>query len=946
MPRRALSLVAFVLVLAGIVRAQPLPTDPKLVTGQLDNGVHYIVRQHDNPPKRAFVWMHVATGSLNETDKQRGIAHYLEHMAFNGSEHFPPGSVIPFFQSLGLTFGQHQNAFTSFEQTTFQLALPDNKPETLDKALLFMSDVAFRQSLPPKEIDSERQVILEERRTRLSGRQRVGDYWFEHLAPGSIFGERIPIGTEETIKGVQEQDFKDYYGKWYVPSAMTVMVVADMDPAAVVKEITSQFGPAPKRPPSPNQAIGIKPYEKTRAIVAADAELTDAQLALVWLGPPMEPTTTLQTYRRDLVEQIANWCFNRRLQKKIEQGKFAFLSGSASSSDLFRVGSISQVSCRAEPGKWKQSLTEIATELQRARLHGFTDDEIADARKEIQAGAERGVETEATLPAQAFLSSMNSSIASGDTITSSADDLKIVKEQLPGISAPEVSKRFAELYDTTKPLTFSLQLPTGGDVPTEDQLIELGKKAIDVKPESEAASTRPTALMDKAPEPVALNGFTEEPSSHVWSGWLANNARIHYRFMDYRKDSVTISISIAGGEILETAENRGLTQAGSMAWNRPATSKLSSTDIKDLMVGKKVRVGGGAGTDAMTMSIAGSPEELETGMQLAYLLLTDPVVEQAGFDQWVKNQKLAIAQRKLDPGGAFRELVSQTLYPASEPRTRPLDETQIDKLTPATGQAWLRKILATGPIEVSVVGDIDRDKAMDLVRRYIGALPTRPRIDDKVLASLRNIKPNPGPLTGHRDIKTKTDQAIVLAGFFGVDARNITDVRLMNMAGKILTTRATLDIREKKQLSYGPQVNNVPGGEYPELGMFALISPTAPPKVADLIASVDEMFAAFSKDGPTAEEMETAKKQFANTFDEQMRDPSFWADALRTIEYRGRTLQSVMEAPAAYQAFTAEQVHDAFNRYYKPGRTFTLSVSPAADTDKKLETAPEPAPDK
>ena len=182
--RIGVALMVLMGMAGGIARGQPLPTDPRLVTGELDNGLKYIVMRHNNPPNRAAVWLHIASGSLNETDKQRGIAHYLEHMAFNGSTNFPPGSVIPFFQSLGLTFGQHQNAFTSFDQTTYQLALPDNNPETLQKAMLFLSDVGLRLEMPGAEIENERQVILEERRTRLGGRQRVSDYWFENLAPG------------------------------------------------------------------------------------------------------------------------------------------------------------------------------------------------------------------------------------------------------------------------------------------------------------------------------------------------------------------------------------------------------------------------------------------------------------------------------------------------------------------------------------------------------------------------------------------------------------------------------------------------------------------------------------------------------------------------------------------------------------------------------------------
>ena len=177
----------------------PLPTDPRLVQGVLDNGLSYIVMKHSNPPGRANMYIHVSSGSLNEKDNQRGIAHFLEHMAFNGSTNFPPGSVVDFFQSMGLTFGQHQNAFTSFDQTTYILSFPDTKPETLDKGMRFFGDVAGRLLLTQEEIEKERQVIMEEKRTRLGAQQRVQEYMLERMIPGSLIGQRLPIGVEDTL---------------------------------------------------------------------------------------------------------------------------------------------------------------------------------------------------------------------------------------------------------------------------------------------------------------------------------------------------------------------------------------------------------------------------------------------------------------------------------------------------------------------------------------------------------------------------------------------------------------------------------------------------------------------------------------------------------------------------------------------------------------------------
>jgi zinc protease len=933
--RRLLSLL-MLLVLSVSAHAQPLPTDPRLVTGQLDNGLRYIVVRHSNPPGRAAVWLQVPTGSLNETDQQRGLAHFLEHMAFNGSEHFPPGSVIPLFESLGMTFGQDQNAHTSFDQTVYVLSLPDVKPETLDKAMTFLSDVSMRLTFPPKEVDSERQVIQEERRTRLGGQQRIQDYYFEHLAPGSILGQRIPIGTEEAINSFKPQDFRDYYSKWYVPAGMTVLAVADAEPSVIVDQIKQHFSGGARAQAPKGQEIGLKPYQKNRAIIATDAEMKSAEVGFNWILPAAPPVTTNETFKARMVEQMGAWILNRRIQQRISEGKASFQSAAAQVTDLFGAARLAAIVAHGDPAKWKQMLADIATELQRARLHGFTEQELADAKKELQAGAERAVEVDATRPAQQILAELSSAVEDGDTITSAQQDLEVTRAILPQITLEQIASRFNESFDATRPLTFVLELPAGPDVPTEDALVELGVKALSVQPEAEAPRVRPTAFLDKIPDPSAISELAEDAAAHVWSANLPNGLRVHYRFMDYRKDQVGIIIALAGGEIQETAENRGITVAGSIAWSRPATEKLTSTDVRELLTGKKTAVGPRVSADTVMLQVAGSPEEIETGMQLASLLLAEPVVEDAAFDRWKDEQKRSIAQRKLSIDGVMGELVAQTMYP-NEPRLRLLEAADVDRLNGPAAQAWLRKLCATAPIEVAVVGDIEKDKALDLVRRYLGHLRRRAPISHDLFKDLRGVRYPPGPIEGSRSLETKTDKAIALAGFYGASFDNIVDVRLLNVATRILSTRAIEDIREKRQLAYSPAVNSIPGTEYPYLGMVQASSPTAPDKVKDLIAAFQELYAAFAKDGPTAQEMDVAKKQIKNDLDRQMLEPAFWLTMLGTLEYRGRTITSILNAPEAYQAFTAEQVKAAWNKYDKPDATFRMWVTPAAPA------APAPA---
>ena len=935
-------------VLAGVVApfalAQVLPSDPALVTGQLDNGLRYIIRQHDKPPGRAVIWLQIHSGSLNETDPQRGIAHYLEHMAFNGSKNFPPGSVVPFFQSLGMTFGRDQNAFTSFDQTTSRLSLPGTAPETRGQGLTFSADVLHRLSLLPDEIEAERQIILEERRSRLSGRQRTGDYVRERTAPGSLYGMRSPIGVEETIRGVGPADFRDYYEKWYTASNATLIVVADAPPGDVIAVIKARFDDAPARPRPAPQAANVRAYDKSFAIVASDPEIRFESLDIMRVEPPRPPTTTVEQYRTDLVDRLGQSAFNRRLGDKASRGGTGWQNARVSSGTQANIMHSASVSTGAAPGRWRSALSEIALELQRARTFGFTSREIDDAKGQRVSAAERAVEPEASQQAQTLISRINSAVATGEPILSPRQRLELLGKLLPTITVEQVSRRFAQEFDP-RAVAFVAVLPAGDGVPSEAELLDLGLKALAQKPAPEAESARATELMSAPPTPGKVSDGVEHSASGVWSGWLSNNVRVHHRFMDERKNDVSLSISLIGGELHETAETRGITQAAQLAWSRPATRKLSSTDIRELMTAKKISVGGaggagrgggrrggggGGGAEAISLSISGSPGDLETGLQLAYLLLTEPLIEPSAFEQYQTRTRESLREAETNPLRAAMRIAAAAPYPEGEPRTRPLTIEDVDRLTLDAAQAWLEKLIRRSPIEVVIVGDVSRAQALDLAVRYLGALPQRERVSPQTCSALRKLARPTGPRTFERTVASETDQAFVLSGFYGADESNVADVRALNMAARILSTRMVREVREEAQLVYSISAASRPASAYPGFGVFSASAPTEPAKTAALVEKLASMYASFAEHGPTADELDVAKKQMANTLVEQMRDPGYWSRRLSQLTFRGADVDDILAEPVAYDSLTAEQVRNTFRKYCAAQNGIVVVVTPGA----------------
>jgi zinc protease len=346
------------------------------------------------------------------------------------------------------------------------------------------------------------------------------------------------------------------------------------------------------------------------------------------------------------------------------------------------------------------------------------------------------------------------------------------------------------------------------------------------------------------------------------------------------------------------------------------------------MTGLKVEVNGGASQDVLSLVVSGNPTELEAGMRLAYALLTQPKIEKAVFDNWKTRQEQVIRQTKLNPQGRFRMLLENAIYPEGEARVRMLTEEQLAGVELADAQSWLEKQVAQSPIEVAIVGDISLEKARGLAAKYLGSLPERPRIDSTTHASRRDMPRKQGPIEATEEMTTRTPQAMVLGGFFGADASNLRDSRMLDLAARVLSTRMIDQVREKEQLVYSIRASSSPAQVYPGYGMFFAAAPTDAEKIDRLKAKLHEMFAEFAKTGPTPEELEVAKKQVANQLDESMKDPAYWTGTLATMTYRGRMLDDVQAMPGEYQKATADEIRETFARYYKPETSMSLAIKP------------------
>ena len=906
--------------------AQPLAEDPRLIRGTLDNGLAWAILPNAEPPGRVELWLHVHSGSLNEDDDQRGLAHFLEHVAFAGSTSFPPGTVRPFFEGLGLSFGRHQNAVTGFDRTGYTISLPNNEAATLEAGLTFLSDVANNLLLPEEGIEQERAIILEERRASLSPQQRVLYEVIERIAPDSQFGQRIPIGTVEVLTTAGREPIKRYYDTWYVPSNMTLLVVGDVIAEDVTPSIEAMFGQGEFVPRPEPREVGVRPTSGLRAIVASDPEETREEVAINFIDLPGEPTTTVGQYRDDLVQSLGNSMMNDRLSEGVQDGQLSMLSGNVSTGDF--VGAIrwTQATGRSENGRWQEVLKELGQEVRRATLHGFTGQELDDAKRRLIANAERAVAAEPTRPSRGLRGSLVDATARGEPFMSVAQQLELLRELLPTVGLDEVNRVFARTF-AFENAVFSLQTVADERTPSEAELLEAGVAVLDVEPEPYRAQVRADTLLEQKPIAGEVVERTTHEATGVTSVWLGNGVRVHIKRMTERQGEVLGSIHVFGGLVNEDANTRGLTDAATTALARPAGGGLSSTQIDDLTTGWKASVRGGSDADGLTIGLSSSPDELDRAMQLVHLLLTAPTVEDAAIEQWRRGQLRTLETLDRLPQGAALKAIIDAMYPMDDSRPRLNTAERVNAVTTEAAQEWLDAQLG-GPIEVALVGDLDVDAAIELAAIYLGSLPERAPVSSRTNIDARQMDRPMGPIEMLREPDVSTPQAFVIAGFYGPNEWDERDRLAMRLSARILSSRMVDRIREELGLAYSPGVSSRTGTTWPGFGLFSVQTPTDPERADQLADELLRMFQAFATDGPTPEELDVAVQQLRNVHDENVRNPGVWLRQLRTVDYLGRSLESIANERELLGEFSPSELRDIFAVYAIEDNKMRLVIRP------------------
>lgn len=635
-----------------------------------------------------------------------------------------------------------------------------------------------------------------------------------------------------------------------------LLVAGDIDTALLERTIARHFGPWKLLANAPRNARDeFKPYDRVRAAVLTDPEITDADVMVFNLKPLIEKKT-MADFRRQIADNLGTAMIDRRLARLTNAGRVPFTRASIdavpSTCDILAV--TAQASGQTE--RWKAMLESLVI----------------------------AVAAEPTRESLSFMGAMNDALETGSIPITTEQELALSRELLTAISVAEVSETFRKdfspetrLYIVTLPDKKSLPIPT------EAEVLNIARTA--KSDEVVAIPVRPRPFLERDPAPGRIVRQKEETDTQVVSATFANSVHLHVRHMDEQKDIVHIVVNLAGGELRETAKNYGISAVAHLALLYPSTDSHSPSDIEDLLMGRNFFVIGYGLQGQTRLDIMSSPADLEDALRLAHLLITRARIDKERFRIWREKILRGIERRQYSTSSQLGIRLNQ-FYAGGDPRFAPLQPADIERLTLEAGQAWLDRLLRTAPIEVAMVGDIPADRALALGAKYFGSLPRRSETDP-TLEPLRKIAHKPGAVEASISVTTETPRAEVYVGWRGTDLRNVQHHRALSLAASILTRRLFDEVRAKRGYVYGIGCASVAADVYPGLGRFGVSFATDPDKATEVANLVHRLVEQFAAEGPTAEELEIARKQLFVGLNERRRNPATWASHLSAHRYFG-----------------------------------------------------------
>lgn len=913
------------------VRQQALPLDPNVKHGTLPNGMQYFIRKNSKPEKRMEMRLIVNAGSNQEDEDQKGLAHFLEHMAFNGSKHFDKNDLVNYVESIGVKFGPHLNAYTSFDETVYMLQVPTDKPEILEKGLLILEDWANGLTLSTEEINKERGVVISEWRSSLGPQQRMQYKFFPVLFKGSRYPDRFPIGDTAVIKNASPDVVKRFYKDWYRPDLMAVVLVGDFDLDQMEKEIIEKFSTIPTvNTPRTKEIYPVPPHKETLVSIVTDKEAPYTQ-AIIFEKHPVSSNNNVIGYRDMIKQMIINSVINERFKEILQQPNPPFFIAQSSYGNQLRTLDAFTTVAIGTADNTEKMLEVLYEEIYRAEKFGVTKAEFDRAVVEIQNSYDNALKekdkTESANYANEYVKYYLENIASpGIEIEN-----QLLQILIPTISVDEINATIKQIIThNNNVVIITAPEKDAAILPTKEKILEIEKSVAssDLKPLEENVVA--TDLLPNAPTPGTIIKKQTDTKNGIEKWTLSNGATVYIKPTDFKNDEILVqAISPGGSSLYDMNDVYTISNAAPLV-NESGFGDFDKSSLNKALAGKTVSSTPFIKELEEGVNASASPKDLETLMQLIYLNFTSPRKDSLTFQSYITKNKGLYSNLLANPMIFFQKTVLETIFQKNPRRSFPaasdFDKINFDKAI----SFYKERFGNAGDFNFVIVGNVKDDDIAPLIEKYIASLPSTGKKeqfkDPKV--EVAKGKVNKEVIMG---AAPKTN---ALFFYSGEKAWSNNENIIFNLMSDVLNIKLRESLREDKGGVYGVSVSSefsrIPNPEFSTLITYN----ADPSKAAEIEAAAMTVIEEIKKKGIDEVTLNKVKETFKREMEVSLKENEYWANEIIESITFNEPLKNNEEYLKAVLAVTPAQIQKAAQEYLKGDNFIRIVMSPEKEVEK------------
>ena len=903
-----------------------IPVDPQITVGKFANGLTYYIRANKKPEGRAELRLAVNAGAILEDDDQRGLAHFVEHMAFNGTKNFPKSmDVVNFMQSIGMQFGAHVNAYTSFDETVYMLQVPTDKPDVLDKSFLVLEDWAHGVTFDPAEIEKERGVVMEEWRLGRGAQSRITDKQFPVLLKGSRYAERLPIGTPEVLQNAKPERLTTFYRDWYRPDLMAVVAVGDFDKAAVLAMIKKHFEPLPAtRNPKTRTMYPVPDHAGTLYSIVADKEMPQAEIEII-SKVETEEATTIGKYRGEIVNGLFSSLLSARFGEMSRKPDSPFLGASAGVGHFVRTKDARTLNAAVKEDGIERGLDALLTEAERVARFGFTQPELDRAKANLSRALERAVVEKDNAQSGSLAAEFIRNFLAREPIPGIVYENELYKRFLPEITIAEINA-LARNWTPNRNRVVVAVLPdkAGLAVPTETRLTAVMSTAAD-KPLTAYVDTVANAPLLATPPTPGTIVKTDVNAAFGLTSWeLSNGVKVVMKPTTFKEDEIVFSGSSPGGTSLAPDADYIPALTAAQVVGQGGIGQLSVNDLRGVLAGKTANVSAFIGETSEGVSGSGSPKDLETIFQMIYLRFTQPRLDREIFTAMTTQTKAAMTNQTVTPSFAFNQTLNATLY-QNHPRRQVLTVDKIDEMNLDKSMAFYKERFAdASDFTFTFVGTFTPETLKPFVERYLASLPSTRRQETWKDVGVR---PATGVITKvvEKGIEPRSQTTMVFTGPFPFNQANRVAIRVM---ADVLRDRLREVMREDLGGTYGvsvgPVYRKIPREEYELRVQFG----SSPSRVDELVKVVLQQIEEFKTNGPTPAQAASVKETMLRALETDTKTNGFYLTNISARLEHAEEMASLFNLADFYNKITPEIIQEAAKAYLNTNNYVAVELFP------------------